>query len=132
MSKKNGTIVFYEEGNIRIEIEENEIPWLKVFTRNPYREMSHVPRELRYHIYDLLQMIEEEMIAYYHPDKINIASFGNYLPHVHWHIMARFESDSYFPEPMWGEKQRKSTIDLPPFDTFADRLLSRLREENLV
>jgi diadenosine tetraphosphate (Ap4A) HIT family hydrolase len=46
------------------------------------------------------------MLSYFNADKINIASFGNLLPQVHWHIMARFETDSYFPEPMWGQKQR--------------------------
>jgi hypothetical protein len=39
--------------------------------------------------------------SYFNADKIDIASFGNLLPQVHWHIMARFETDSYFPEPMW-------------------------------
>lgn len=92
---------------LKIEIEESEIPWLKVFTLHPYQEMSQVPREIRGEIYALLDIIEKEMIAYYSPSKINIASFGNYLPHVHWHIMARFEQDSYYPEPMWGEKQRE-------------------------
>jgi hypothetical protein len=47
---------------------------------------------------------------------VNIASFGNLLPQVHWHIMARFETDSYFPEPMWGQKQRAAQLDLPSFE----------------
>jgi hypothetical protein len=38
------------------------------------------------------------ILSYFNADKINIASFGNLLPQVHWHIMARFETDSYFPE----------------------------------
>jgi len=105
----------YENENIRIEIEANEIPWLKIFTQHPYKEMSEVPPEIKFEIYDLLDIIEKEMISYYQPDKINIASFGNYVPHVHWHIMARFKEDSYFPEPMWGTKQRESTLQLPSF-----------------
>jgi hypothetical protein len=24
--------------------------------------------------------------------------------------MARFETDSYFPEPMWGQKQREAQL----------------------
>ncbi len=131
MPEKNNRTV-YEDQDLRIEIEKSEIPWLKVFTVAPYREMSLVPRDLRHRIYALLEVIEEEMLAYYRPAKINIASFGNYLPHVHWHIMARFENDSYFPEPMWGSKQRESRLELPPFEIFVDRLLSRLKEESLV
>ncbi len=118
--------LIYENENIKIEIEESEIPWLKIFTQNPYREMSEVPSEVKFEIYDLLDIIEKEMLAYYKPKKINIASFGNYMPHVHWHIMARFEEDSYFPEPMWGKKQRESSLTLPNFKVFLEQLLKRI------
>jgi diadenosine tetraphosphate (Ap4A) HIT family hydrolase len=114
--------VIYQNKNIRIETEESEIPWLKIFTNSPYREMSDVPAEIKFEIYTLLDIIEKEMIAYYAPDKINIASFGNYLPHVHWHIMARFSKDSYFPEPMWGKRQREGNLDLPSFEIFCENL----------
>ena len=114
--------LIYENAIVRIETHESEIPWLKIFTHTPYKEMSEVPADIKLEIYTLLDIIEKEMIAYYHPDKINIASFGNYLPHLHWHIMARFKEDSYFPEPMWGEKQREATLSLPSFQTFCHRL----------
>lgn len=112
----------YQNSNIRIEIEKSEIPWLKIFTQHPYHEMSDVPTHIRLEIYNLLDLIEREMISYYQPDKINVASFGNYLPHVHWHIMARFKNDSYFPEPMWGKEQRESDLDLPSFEIFYENI----------
>lgn len=37
------------------------------------------------------------------PDKINLASLGNKTPHVHWHIIPRFENDKHFPNSHWGE-----------------------------
>ncbi len=118
--------IIHENKNIKIEIEESEIPWLKIFTQYPYKEMSEVPAEIKFEIYDLLDIIEKEMIAYYDPKKINIASFGNYMPHVHWHIMARFEKDSYFPEPMWGTKQRESDLTLPDFENFCGKIIKIL------
>ncbi len=123
--------VIYENENIRIEIEESEIPWLKIFTQYPYKEMSEVPAHIKLEIYDLLDRIEKEMIAYFNPDKINIASFGNYIPHVHWHIMARFREDSYFPEPMWGKKQRNAALNLPSVAIFFKELAAKLEKENL-
>jgi len=116
----------YENKNIKIEIEESEIPWFKIFTQYPYKEMSEVPSEIKFEIYDLLDILEKEMIAYYNPKKINIASFGNYMPHVHWHIMARFEEDSYFPEPMWGTKQREADLDLPDLARFCEKVVKVL------
>ena len=47
------------------------------------------------------------MIDFYHPEKINIAMFGNYLPKLHVHVMARFKEDSHFPESMWGKNKEK-------------------------
>ena len=119
--------ILYENENIKIETESAEIPWLKIFTQKTYKEMSAVPAEIKFEIYELLDMIEKEMLAYYKPTKINIASFGNYMPHVHWHIMARFEEDSYFPEPMWGRKQREALLDLPDFDTFCEKVTALLK-----
>jgi len=119
----------YENKNIKIEIEPSEIPWLKIFTQVAYKEMSEVPKEIRIEIYDLLDVIEKEMIAYYTPKKINIASFGNYMPHVHWHIMARFEEDSYYPEPMWGSKQREADLHLPSFETFCIKLNEKIKDK---
>ena len=116
----------YQNEMIRIETHKSEIPWLKLFTQEPFKEMSELPHHLKYEIYELLDLIEKEMIAYYHPDKINIASFGNYVPHLHWHIMARFREDSYFPEPMWGKKQREADLDLPDFQTFCQIITAKL------
>jgi len=118
--------ILYENENIKIETEESEIPWLKIFTQQPYKEMSEVPTEVKFEIYALLDVIEKEMLDYYRPKKINIASFGNYMPHVHWHIMARFEEDSFFPEPMWGTKQREGRLNLPDFDLFCEKVLKIL------
>jgi diadenosine tetraphosphate (Ap4A) HIT family hydrolase len=118
--------LLYANKDIKIEIEESEIPWLKIFTQKPYKEMSDVPKETRDEIYYLLNIIEKEMLFYYNPKKINIASFGNYMPHVHWHIMARFEEDSYYPEPMWGTKQREAKLNLPSFVLFCEALKEKL------
>jgi len=40
------------------------------------------------------------------PTKINLAALGNMVPHLHWHVIARFDWDSHFPQPIWGPRQR--------------------------
>jgi len=119
--------IIYKNDLIRVEIEESEIPWLKVFTQEAYKEFSETPTEVKLEIFRVLDIIEKEMLSFYKPTKINIASFGNYVPHVHWHIMARFEEDSYFPEPMWGEKQREGSYVLKDFKLFLQKVSNKLR-----
>ena len=120
----------FENDLIRIEIEESEVPWLKIFTQVKRREFSECSVAEKSAIFEALDVIEKEMLAYYQPDKINIASFGNYVPLVHWHIMARFKEDSFFPEPMWGKKQREGNLLLPSFETFCEKVNLKL-EKNL-
>ena len=121
----------YENKNIRIEIEKSEIPWLKIFAQKTCKEMTDCSAETKQQIWILLDLIELEMLDYYQPEKINIASFANYVPQVHWHIMARFKEDSYFPEPMWGVKQRNGKLNLPTMDDFIEKLLIKIKKCNL-
>ena len=123
-----GSNIIYEDETIYIEVEKSEIPWLKIFTKENYYELSDVPKELRLKLWELYDILELEMIQYYNPKKINMASFANMLPRVHIHIMARFENDSYFPEPMWGVKQRESNLSLPSSEKFYENIFDALTQ----
>jgi len=118
--------ILYENKLIKVEIEPFEIPWIKIFTQEPIKEFSQCNDTLKLEIFRALDIIEKEMLSFFKPDKINIASFGNYVPHVHFHIQARFKNDSYFPEPTWGKKQREANLNLKDFDTFYNNLLLKL------
>ena len=116
----------YRNDLVYIEVEPAEIPWLKIFTTDGCKEFSQCSAATRAEVFELLHLIELEMLYYFKPDKINIASFANYLPQVHWHIMARYQNDSFFPEPVWGSRQREASPDLPPMDVFVTGLQQRL------
>ena len=114
--------MIFENDLVFVEIEPSEIPWVKVFTQRKIKEFSECTLDEKTEIFRIIDITEKQMLKYFKADKINIASFGNLLPHVHWHVMARFENDSYFPEPMWGQKQRESDLDLPDFEVFFSQL----------
>ena len=118
--------IIYQNDLIKIEIEEHEIPWLKIFTIENIKEFSQCNTNTKNEILRCLDIIEKEMLEYFEPEKINIASFGNYCPHVHFHIQARFKEDSFFPEPTWGKKQRDSKLNLKDFDNFYENLVLKL------
>jgi len=120
-------LIIYQNELIKIEIEKHEIPWLKIFTIENIKEFSQCNTQTKNEIWRCLDIIEKEMLKYFEADKINIASFGNYCPHVHFHIQARFKEDSYFPEPTWGTKQRESDLKLKNFSTFFETIVSKLK-----
>jgi len=117
----------YSDQLIYIEIHDSEVPWLKVFTQRSVKEFSECNAREKSAIWHALDVIEKAMLEYYRPEKINLASFGNMLPHVHWHVTARFKEDSYFPEPMWGTRQREAALDLPPMEPLIEKIIATLK-----
>lgn len=122
-------MLIYEEDELTIEVHESEIPWLKIFTKKPYKELGDMPKELRLRLWEVYDIVEFEMKRYFNPKKINMASFANMLPRVHIHVMARFEEDSYFPNPMWGEKLREGNVKLKDQELFYKELFEVLNRD---
>ncbi len=68
------------------------------------------------------------------PTKINLASLGNVVPHLHWHVIARFDWDSHFPAPVWAAPAREVApaavtrlrISLPELDARVARAVAAL------
>lgn len=119
--------MLYENDLIYIEKEEAQVPWIKIFTKQNYKELSDCPINLQKELFEKILLCEKAMIEFYKPEKINIASFGNYLPRVHFHIMARFKEDAFFPESMWGRQQREiRDLNLPHFSEFVSFLKTKL------
>ena len=116
----------WEDENFYIEKHDSKLPWLKLFTKVDYKEINEIPFDRKMEMYGLLEDIERALIEFYNPDKINIASFGNMLPRVHWHIIARFKDDPYFPKTTWEEPVREYKLDLPLFDEFRTFLTQNL------
>lgn len=51
-----------------------------------------------------LELVLREQLK---PIKINLASLGNAVPHLHWHVIARFDWDSHFPAAVWATARRE-------------------------
>lgn len=65
-----------------------------------------------------IKLMAKVMQVVFEPDKLNIATIGNKVKQLHYHIIARFEKDSCFPETVWGraaqtydDKQLNEIVD---------------------
>jgi diadenosine tetraphosphate (Ap4A) HIT family hydrolase len=70
------------------------------------REMSDLPETDRGRLGAAVHAVESALREVLTPDKINLASLGNQVPHLHWHVIARFADDAHFPQPIWAARQR--------------------------
>ena len=73
--------------------------------------------------------VEDSVRQMMNPDKINLASLGNAVPHLHWHIIPRWLDDSYFPLPIWGQRQREISAEKVSQRQSDEQLLMRYIQE---
>lgn len=71
-------------------------------------ELSELADADRAHLMAVVTEVERALRVALNPTKINLAALGNVVPHLHWHVIARFQRDSHFPQPIWGQRQRES------------------------
>jgi len=71
-------------------------------------EFSDLSAAERAHCMDAVTLVEQTLREQVAPTKVNIAALGNMVPHLHWHVIARFAWDSHFPAPVWAAAQRPS------------------------
>ena len=73
-------------------------------------EFSDLSASERAHCMDVVVAVEQALREHLSPTKVNVAALGNMVPHLHWHVIARFEWDSHFPSPVWAAAQRPSPV----------------------
>ena len=96
-----------------IDAEDPAFPcFLRVVSCRHVPEMSSLTSEERTELWGILNVVEEEIIKALRPHKVNLAQFGNMVPHLHWHVIARWQDDSHFPECPWGPVQRDVPADV--------------------
>ncbi len=81
----------------------------RVVWREHVAEMSDLSNADAGHLMRVVLAVERALRAKLTPDKINLASLGNVVPHLHWHVIPRWRDDSQFPRPIWASAERGST-----------------------
>lgn len=91
-----------------IQVDDPLFPgYFRVIWNKHIAEMSDLTDDERQLLEKVLLTVEKVVREQMQPDKINWAQFGNMVPHLHWHIIARYRDDSHFPESILGLKQRE-------------------------
>lgn len=102
-----GTLLWESQTCRIVRVDDPHYPgFCRVIWKAHVREMSDLEPTVRHALMGVVFAVEEVVRQLFAPDKINLASFGNMTPHLHWHIIPRWQDDSHFPEPIWGSVQR--------------------------
>lgn len=96
-----------------IQINDADYPgYFRVIANDHVKEMSELSSEAQMRIISALSKIEEIVLENMRPIKVNWAQLGNMVPHLHWHLITRFEDDATFPDSIWSPKRRQTATDV--------------------
>lgn len=121
----DGGEVLWRDDRLRvIAVEDADYPgYLRVIWRAHVPEMTDLSDADRARCMGAVFAAEAALRAVFAPDKINLAQFGNVVPHLHWHVIARFRDDAHFPNPVWGARMRDGRRDFPGWRASVKALL---------
>lgn len=111
-----------------VSAAESEYPgFLRVIWHAHVREMTDLAPADRAHLMRVVWAAEASLRAELAPDKINLASLGNQVPHLHWHVIPRFADDAHFPDPVWAARRRTGVAHTPDEERLAAALGKALK-----
>ncbi|WP_298014363.1 HIT family protein [uncultured Castellaniella sp.] len=96
--------LIWEDAQLRvILVDDSPFPgYIRVIWRDHATEMTDLSPEERDHLMRAVYRVEALQRRMLQPDKINLASLGNQVPHLHWHLIPRWRSDPCFPDAIWA------------------------------
>jgi diadenosine tetraphosphate (Ap4A) HIT family hydrolase len=102
-----GLLLWREPGWRLVRVDDPSFPgFYRLMSNSHVAEFSRLSPQARQRCMQLLAWVEGLVIGHLRPTKMNLASLGNMVPHLHWHVVARFDWDSHFPAPIWAQPQR--------------------------
>lgn len=90
-------------------------------------EMTDLADADQRHLMRLLLRVERAVRDVLRPHKVNLASLGNQVPHLHWHVIPRFTDDPHFPDAIWAARRRDRRAEAIDALTLKQRLLAHIR-----
>ncbi len=104
----DGGALVWKGARVRvIRAEETGFPaFYRVVWNAHVAEFSDLDAPSRQHCMDVVTVVEQVLRTHLQPTKVNLAALGNMVPHLHWHVIARFPWDSHFPAPVWAPAVR--------------------------
>ncbi|MFZ9195105.1 MAG: HIT family protein [Burkholderiales bacterium] len=123
-----GGTFLWEDPRCRIvQADEPGYPgFCRVIWKSHVREMTDLSLADRLHCMNVVFAVERAMRDALSPAKINLASLGNFVAHVHWHVIPRFTDDPHFPQPVWATRQRDNRTAPLNLGALAEKICAEL------
>ena len=107
-SQPGGEILWRNDKLRVVLVDDAHYPgFCRVIWNAHVQEMTDLPQRDRETLMQAVWLVESVLRDVVQADKMNVASLGNVVPHLHWHVIPRYRGDAHFPAPIWAQAQRQ-------------------------
>lgn len=109
----DGGAVLYRDSRLRVVLADDaQYPgFCRLIWNAHVGEMTDLPVQDRNALMEAVWLVESAVRDVMRPRKVNLASLGNVVPHLHWHVIPRYGDDAHFPAPVWAPPQRELDVE---------------------
>ena len=109
LKAEEGQLIWRGDDARIILVNDPDLPgFCRVIWNHHVAEMTDLTYGEREHLMTLVFAVEEAIRHVMHPDKVNIAALGNMVPHIHWHIIPRYQDDAFYPGSAWSKRVQET------------------------
>jgi diadenosine tetraphosphate (Ap4A) HIT family hydrolase len=118
LCEQEGGVVLWRDDFCRVvRVAHADYPgFCRVILDRHVAEMTDLTEAQRERMLRVVFACERALRDIMTPDKVNLASFGNVVPHLHWHVIPRFRDDAHFPDSIWAATRRTGAPRAAPAD----------------
>jgi diadenosine tetraphosphate (Ap4A) HIT family hydrolase len=108
LCERTGGELLWQGERVRIvHVDEAGYPgYCRVIWQAHVKEMTDLSEDDRLYLMEIVFAVESVIRELLDPEKVNLASLGTLVPHLHWHVIPRFPDDPHYPQPIWGTTRR--------------------------
>ncbi|OZI33481.1 diadenosine tetraphosphate hydrolase [Bordetella genomosp. 5] len=128
LCNEDGGTLLWRGAHLRVvEVDEPDYPgFARVIWQGHIPEMTSLSTHGREALMRAVWAVEQVQRDVLHPDKINLASLGNMVPHLHWHVIPRWREDRHFPAPIWAQPRAEADAGEAAWQTRRDDVIALL------
>ena len=109
LKPEEGQLIWRGDDCRIILVNDPDLPgFCRVIWNHHVAEMTDLSYGEREHLMTLVFAVEEAIRHVMYPDKVNIAALGNMVPHIHWHVIPRYQDDAFYPGSAWSKRVQET------------------------
>ncbi len=113
------------ESHVTLADEQVYRGYCILLLKDHHEQLDALPRDRQRRLWDDVAQVAAALRTVVRPVRLNYACLGNFVTHVHWHVIPRHADDREPTNPIWNRPLSERRVSLPADER--ERLVAALR-----